>query len=170
MRPIFIFTCFLLIFLLFAQQQEAVRKDLERAFGLLQTRFAIIIKPSLAWDEERLSDIITSCIIMHTIVQDKRDRYTHSADGREFMGDRPQGQSKGTSGLNDEFEHYTDRIVDINRYLANKDDVKDRQTHLSLTDDLVENICLLNSPPNVLKSLKKEDNNNNATYKRSDFR
>jgi hypothetical protein len=58
----------------------------------------------------------------------------------EFMGDRPQCQSEGTSGLNDEFEYYTDRIVDINRYLANKDDVEDRQTHLSLKDDLVENI------------------------------
>ena len=41
----------------------------------------------------------------------------------------------------DEFEYYTDRIVDINRYMINnKDDVEDRQIHLSLKDDLVENI------------------------------
>ncbi|XP_057526363.1 uncharacterized protein LOC130805598 [Amaranthus tricolor] len=126
---------------LFAQHQEAARKDVERAFGVLQARFAIIRKPSLAWDEERLSDIITSCIIMHNmIVEDERDTYTHYVDGREFMGDRPKGQSEGTSGLNDDFEYYTYRIVDINRYLANKDDVEDRQTHLSLKDDLVENI------------------------------
>ncbi|XP_057524025.1 uncharacterized protein LOC130803843, partial [Amaranthus tricolor] len=45
---------------LFAQHQEAARKDVERAFGVLQARFAIIRKPSLAWNEERLSDIITS--------------------------------------------------------------------------------------------------------------
>ncbi|XP_057523881.1 uncharacterized protein LOC130803698 [Amaranthus tricolor] len=126
---------------LFAQHQEAARKDVERAFGVLKARFAIIRKPSLAWDEERLSDIITSCIIMHNmIVEDERDTYTHYADGREFMRDRPKGQSEGTSGLNDDFEYYTDRIVDINRYLTNKDDVEDRQTHLSLKDDLVENI------------------------------
>ncbi|XP_057543450.1 uncharacterized protein LOC130821679 [Amaranthus tricolor] len=128
---------------LFAQHQEAARKDVERVFGVLQARFAIIRKPSLAWDEERLSDIITSCIIMHNmIVEDERDTYTHYADGREFMGDRQKGQSEGTttSGLNDDLEYYTDRIVDINRYLTNKDDVEDRQTHLSLKDDLVENI------------------------------
>ncbi|XP_057543947.1 uncharacterized protein LOC130823346 [Amaranthus tricolor] len=126
---------------LFAQHQEAARKNVERAFGVLQARFAIIKKPSLAWDEERLFDIITSCIIMHNmIVEDERDTYTHYADGREFMEDLPKGQSEGTSGLNDDFEYYTDRIVDINRYLANKDDVEDRQTHLSLKDDLVENI------------------------------
>ncbi|XP_057535197.1 uncharacterized protein LOC130813382 [Amaranthus tricolor] len=92
--------------MLFAQHQEATRKDVERAFGVLRARFAIIRKPSLAWDEERLSNIITSCIIMHNmIVKDERDTYTHYAN---------------------------DRIVDINRYLANKDDVEDRQTNLSL--------------------------------------
>ncbi|XP_057547362.1 uncharacterized protein LOC130825925 [Amaranthus tricolor] len=97
---------------LFAQHQEAARKDVERAFGVLQARFAIIRKPSLAWDEERLFDIITSCIIMHNmIVEDERDTYTHYADGREFMGDRPKGQSDDTSGLNDDFEYYTDRIL-----------------------------------------------------------
>lgn len=50
------------------------------------------------------------------IVEDERDTYTHNADGREFMGDRPQGQPEGISGLNNEFEYYADRIIDINRY------------------------------------------------------
>ncbi|XP_057545937.1 uncharacterized protein LOC130824930 [Amaranthus tricolor] len=126
---------------LFAQHQDAKRKDVERAFGVLQARFEIIRKLSLAWDEERLSDIITFCMIIHNmIVKDERVTYTHYDDCRELMRDRPKGQLEGTSGLNDEFEYYTDRIVDINRYLKNKDDVEDRQTHLSLTDDLVENI------------------------------
>ncbi|XP_057535185.1 uncharacterized protein LOC130813370 [Amaranthus tricolor] len=85
---------------LFAQLQDAARKDVERAFGVLQARFAIIRMPSLAWDEERLFDIITSCIIMHNmIVKDERDTYTHYADGREFMGDHSKGQSEGTCGL-----------------------------------------------------------------------
>ena len=65
------------------------------------------------------------------IVEDERNTYTHYVDDRELMGDSPQGQSEGTSGLNNEFKYYTDKIVDINRYLANKDDIEDRQTHLS---------------------------------------
>ncbi|XP_057249926.1 uncharacterized protein LOC130591050 [Beta vulgaris subsp. vulgaris] len=61
---------------LFAQHQEGARKDVERAFGVLQSRFAIVRKPSLAWDEEILNDIMLSCIIMHNmIVEDERDTY-----------------------------------------------------------------------------------------------
>ncbi|XP_057249976.1 uncharacterized protein LOC130591083 [Beta vulgaris subsp. vulgaris] len=48
---------------LFAQHQEGARKDVERAFGVLQSRFAIVRKPSLAWDEEILNDII--CLHYH---------------------------------------------------------------------------------------------------------
>ena len=55
--------------------------------------------------------------------------HTHYVDGREFIGDCLQGQSKGTSGLNDELEYYTDKIADIDQYLANKDDVED-QPHI----------------------------------------
>jgi len=54
--------------------QEACRKDVERAFGVLQSRFAIIKGPCRFWDKHVLHDIITACIIMHNmIVEDERD-------------------------------------------------------------------------------------------------
>ena len=127
---------------LFAQHQEAARKDVERAFGVLQARFTIIRKPSLAWDEEQLADIISSCIIMHNmIVEDERDRYKHYADIKEFMEGQTNRASTSRNVDDDEpFQYYTDRIVNIERYLANKDDVENRQKHMALKQDLVENI------------------------------
>jgi hypothetical protein len=38
----------------FAKAQEAARKMVERAFGVLQSRFAIVRGPARFWDEETL--------------------------------------------------------------------------------------------------------------------
>uniref|UniRef100_A0A0D3BAH5 DDE Tnp4 domain-containing protein n=1 Tax=Brassica oleracea var. oleracea TaxID=109376 RepID=A0A0D3BAH5_BRAOL len=62
---------------LFAQHQEAVRKDVERAFGVLQTRFDIVKNPAFFWDKVKIWKIMRACIILHNlIVEDERDRYT----------------------------------------------------------------------------------------------
>ena len=59
---------------LFAQQQEAVRKDVERAFGVLQARFAIVKNPSLFWDKVKIGKIMRACVILYNmIVEDERD-------------------------------------------------------------------------------------------------
>ncbi|KAL5810720.1 hypothetical protein ACOSQ4_027288 [Xanthoceras sorbifolium] len=59
---------------LFAMKQEACRKDVERAFGVLQSRFAIVKGPARFWNKHVLHDIMSSCIIMHNmIVEDERD-------------------------------------------------------------------------------------------------
>jgi hypothetical protein len=70
---------------LFVEHQEGVRKDVERAFGVLQARFAIIRHPALAHDKNMLGKIMLACIIMHNmIVEDERDTYAHYYDPIEY--------------------------------------------------------------------------------------
>ncbi|KAG2263620.1 hypothetical protein Bca52824_070699, partial [Brassica carinata] len=58
----------------FATQQEACRKDVERAFGVLQSRFAIVKEPVRYWNREVIHDIMTTCIILlNMIIEDERD-------------------------------------------------------------------------------------------------
>ncbi|XP_047335771.1 uncharacterized protein LOC124939333 [Impatiens glandulifera] len=58
----------------FAMKQEACRKDVERAFGVLQSRCAIVAGPVRYWRKEVMHDIMTTCIILHNmIVEDERD-------------------------------------------------------------------------------------------------
>jgi glutathione S-transferase len=52
----------------FAKAHEACRKDVERAFGVLQSRFAIVPGPARMWDEDTLHDIIMACIIMNNMI------------------------------------------------------------------------------------------------------
>jgi hypothetical protein len=58
----------------FTQIQESYRKDIERTFGVLQARWAVLHGPAYGWDRNRLTEIIIACIIMHNmIVEDKGD-------------------------------------------------------------------------------------------------
>lgn len=58
----------------FAKKQEACKRDVEHAFELLQSRFAIVANPARIWSKSDLEDIMFACIIMHNmIIEDERD-------------------------------------------------------------------------------------------------
>ncbi|XP_047949139.1 protein ALP1-like [Salvia hispanica] len=66
---------------LFAKKQEAARKDVERAFGVLQSRWAIVKGPARGWHRPLIADIMYACIIMHNmIVEDEGDNATDWSD------------------------------------------------------------------------------------------
>ncbi|KAG1450177.1 hypothetical protein G6F56_008422 [Rhizopus delemar] len=53
---------------LFSEAQESVRKDVERAFVVLQSRFAIVAGPARMWNQKSLHDIMTTCFILHNMI------------------------------------------------------------------------------------------------------
>ncbi|GAB2222718.1 hypothetical protein Droror1_Dr00016842 [Drosera rotundifolia] len=54
--------------------QEICRKDVEKAFGVLQARFAIVRRPTRLWYSEDLVYVMKTCIILHKmIVEDGRE-------------------------------------------------------------------------------------------------
>jgi len=60
---------------LFAQHQEGGRKDVERAFGVLQSRFAVICGPICNWLMDTIKHVLYACIIIAKY--DCRRRTTH---------------------------------------------------------------------------------------------
>ena len=58
---------------LFAKHQEGARKDVERAFGVLQARWCILRRPTRLYDRGDLHHIMLACIILHNmIVEDEK--------------------------------------------------------------------------------------------------
>uniref|UniRef100_A0A0D3CZB4 Myb-like domain-containing protein n=1 Tax=Brassica oleracea var. oleracea TaxID=109376 RepID=A0A0D3CZB4_BRAOL len=119
---------------LFATHQEAVRKDVERAFGVLQARFAIVKNPALLWDKIKIGKIMRACIILHNmIVEDERDGYTHF-DVSVFE----QPESNRSSEV--DFTFSTDMPSNLGNMMAIRNQIRDRKINQQLKADLVENI------------------------------
>ena len=118
----------------FAKAQEACRKDVERAFGVLQSRFAIVRGPARLWDEETLHNIMMACIIMHNmIVEDERDNYDYNFDDKgqyvcnyEDMGERVT------------VSH--DAAPELDAFIQNYKNIKSKETHTQLQADLIEHL------------------------------
>lgn len=53
---------------LFASAQEAMLKDVERAFGVLLSRWALLDKPLMLWDRHRTLKVIQTALILHNMV------------------------------------------------------------------------------------------------------
>ena len=117
---------------LFAQHQEGVRKDVERAFGVLQARFGIIKNPARIWDKAKIGKIMRACIILHNmIVEDERDGYTQF-DVSEFQ----QGEDNGSSHV--DLTYSTDTPSNIANMMGVRTTIRDKQRHRQLKADLVE--------------------------------
>ncbi|GJS30427.1 RNA-directed DNA polymerase, eukaryota [Tanacetum coccineum] len=59
--------------------EESVRKDVERAFGVLQGRWRIIAQPARAWTVNKLRRIMYTCIILHNMIL-KNQRFRTKED------------------------------------------------------------------------------------------
>uniref|UniRef100_A0A0D3BVT9 DDE Tnp4 domain-containing protein n=1 Tax=Brassica oleracea var. oleracea TaxID=109376 RepID=A0A0D3BVT9_BRAOL len=119
---------------LFATHQEVVRKVVERVFGVLQARFAIVKNPALLWDKIKIGKIMRACIILHNmIVEDERDGYTQF-DVSVFA------QPESSRILEVDFTYSTYMHSNLGNMMSIRNRVRDRTIHQQLKADLVEHI------------------------------
>jgi hypothetical protein len=117
--------------------QEAYRKDVERAFGVLQARFNIIRTAARMWNRDHLDDIMHACVILHNmIVEDEREVDLSKVRIAEIVVESVE-EDQTISGveLSDE-----ERFKALQRWHTR---VRDRQGHHNLRNDLIEHIWCL---------------------------
>jgi hypothetical protein len=104
----------------FNKAQMAARKDVERAFGVLQKRWRILAQPCRLWEKAHIRNVMYACIILHNMILEDEERAIC-----EYFGEETQ-QSQAN-------------ITDEERN-ANNFEIKSSQTHHNLRADLVDHI------------------------------
>ncbi|KAF0712136.1 hypothetical protein AaE_012113, partial [Aphanomyces astaci] len=113
----------------YAKRQEAVRKDVERSFGVLQKRFAVLRNPCRLWNVEDIIVMWRACIILHNmIIEDERVR-------QEWY---PTSGATETNYISD---NYTwSEGPTYNMILAGVDVVQDEAAYFKLREDLIAHL------------------------------
>jgi hypothetical protein len=106
----------------FTRAQEAARKDIERAFSVLQARFAIVRGPARFWDKKTLVNIMKCCVILHNMILED-ERGLNLPCFYDNVGTRVRA------------ERNPDRLQ---AFLQAHRDIENANTHNQLRDDLVE--------------------------------
>ncbi|XP_024006867.1 uncharacterized protein LOC112083387 [Eutrema salsugineum] len=111
----------------FATQQEACQKDVERAFGVLQSRFAIVKGPARFWGKNVIHDIMTTCIILsNMIIEDERDLNAPIEVGRKAPPP--------------EVEIAEDETIRFQEFLGRYRKIRDKEAYFSLRNALIDHL------------------------------
>ncbi|XP_003559562.1 uncharacterized protein LOC100822590 [Brachypodium distachyon] len=114
----------------FAMQQKTCRKDVERAFGVLQARFAIVRYPALTWSKDQMWEVITACVIMHNmIIESERECPVFDTELYERMGSLANVNHQVSAAFA--------------AFLSRRQEIRDAGTHQQLQDDPVKHLWRL---------------------------
>ena len=134
----------------YAAKQESIRKDVERAFGILQARFAIVRMPSRLWSVEDMGMIMKCCIILHNmVVEDERHSYKlnnlitarqawseyEQHEAAQWTDPATEASFKSLNGVDSE-----EPVSPLTRMMKSFCSLSSSLTHVSLRDDLVKHI------------------------------
>ncbi|XP_052620676.1 uncharacterized protein LOC111919209 isoform X2 [Lactuca sativa] len=108
----------------FKEMQEAARKDVERAFGVLQSRWAIVRGPARSWQLKNIKDIMYTCIILHNmIVENEGNAISNWSDDV----DPPIRVNRGP-------------VEEVQYQIQRNSELRDNAVHHALRHDLMEHI------------------------------
>lgn len=131
----------------FASFQEAVRKDIERAFGVLMKQFGILQRPIRMRDRADICTILDCCIIIHNMIVVER----RSSTVAQKYYEKPEDFVAATNNLDDgeaetlslfgegDLDYSVDSAAAL--YAARVDqDLQKEEEQTRLMDDLLDHI------------------------------
>jgi hypothetical protein len=117
----------------FSTMQESKRKDIERAFGMLQARFHILTTPCRLWSRDTMYSVMKTCVVLHNLILDYEKHHAIDSDyihHQQYQPKHPFTVSSRSSGF---VFTESEAAIEASR-------IRDAGMHRSLRDNLVEHI------------------------------
>lgn len=77
---------------IFRKRQEAVRKVVERVFGVLFARWNILYSPGRLWSASDMEEVVSACVILHNMIVEQRiGAFAGNGTGAERISDTDIG-------------------------------------------------------------------------------
>ena len=125
---------------LFAAKQEGRRKDVERAFGVLQSRWHILSIPCRLWRVVDMNRIMKACIILHNMIIEDKASVDH--DEEQFWND-PNNHNQGFMPSFEVSRPINNRPRSLASLITTISQIQSQGIHNQLQHDLVQHIWRL---------------------------
>jgi len=113
---------------LFTKIQEGVRKDSERTFGVLFSRFEILANPGRYWGLDKMTKVWRTCVILHNmIVESERDNYA-----TQFLTEAVDSDIRVMPALS--------RPASLNEVWERMKEIRSSDVHYQLRSDLIQHL------------------------------
>ncbi|XP_042067177.1 uncharacterized protein LOC121810479 [Salvia splendens] len=112
------------------QKQEAARKDVEHAFGVLQARWGIVKGAACGWHRPLIADIMYACIIMHNMIDDDEGDYV------TVWSDDASSSTTSSFVVHDPLVQGVP--LDMRNVMARSTEMCKKEAHTRLQADLIE--------------------------------
>eukprot|EP00644_Phytophthora_capsici_P007941 jgi/Phyca11/128539/e_gw1.77.147.1 len=122
----------------FSAAQEALRKDVERAFGVLQARFAVIARPAHTWSLEKIKSTLKCCVILHNMIIDNDAETGRRSTTSIFAY---TASTQGYERHRFQFERLDAHETVPDSFCGKYRQVMDSVAHYKLKSDLVEHVA-----------------------------
>jgi hypothetical protein len=68
--------------------QEDCRKDVKRAFGVLQQRFAVVRFSAMSWSKDQIWEVMNCCVCLHNMIVEDERKYPVPLSGQAIPYER----------------------------------------------------------------------------------
>ena len=118
----------------YTKRQEALRKDIERCFGVLLKGFHILANPARCLDENRLHQIWKCCIILHNLILEHDGLVGQVVDATAINLER------GDTEFHVLLRSKPAAPLSMKEYLDATTDVRSQEDNIGLRDSLIDHL------------------------------